>query len=133
MTFPPGHPFNPLKALRLAIALGNSADAIDAIFKYIWAQGKSLDDPAFATLASSLGVKDPSEIATPQVKDALRQAGQEAVDSGVFGVPTFVVDDQLFWGYDAGDMLLEYLQNPQSFQDAEMKRAETLPIAASRV
>ena len=38
--------------------------------------------------------------ASQSVKDALRQATEEAVDKGVIGVPTLVVDDEVFWGDD---------------------------------
>ena len=42
LKFPPAHPFNPLRALRLAIALDCRRDAIVAIFRFIWRDGGSL-------------------------------------------------------------------------------------------
>jgi hypothetical protein len=50
----------------------------------------------------------------------------------VFGVPTLVIGEELFWGHDAFDMALDYLAQPQAFADIEMQRIESLPIAASR-
>ena len=47
-------------------------------------------------------------------------------------LPTFVVDDHLFWGADATAMLLDYLDHPQLFESAEMKRLRYLPVAAAR-
>lgn len=44
LRMPPAHPFNPLPALRLSIALNNRPAVIDALFRYIWADGKALDD-----------------------------------------------------------------------------------------
>ena len=38
---PPAHPFNPIKPLRLAIAMGNSPDAIRRIFRHIWRDGRT--------------------------------------------------------------------------------------------
>jgi len=40
---------------------------------------------------------------TAAVKDSLRARNDEAVALGVFGVPTVVVGDQLFWGDDRLD------------------------------
>ena len=38
---------------------------------------------------------------TPEVKDALFAATKHAIDAGVFGAPTWVVDGkELFWGQD---------------------------------
>ena len=47
---------------------------------------------------------DPMEcmqaIQDPAVKDALKAATAEAVERGVFGVPTFFVGGEMFWGQD---------------------------------
>ena len=48
-------------------------------------------------------------IADPEVKDALRRNTDEAIARGVFGVPTLVVGDELFWGIDATQMAADYL------------------------
>ena len=41
---PPAHPFNPLGALRLAIALGNEPAVVQSIFRFIWADGHRPDE-----------------------------------------------------------------------------------------
>jgi predicted DsbA family dithiol-disulfide isomerase len=66
------------------------------------------------------------------VKAQLRENTDEAIRLGVFGVPTFAVDDHLFWGIDATEMLLDYLDDPQLFDSDEMKRLAYLPVAAAR-
>lgn len=132
---PPAHPFNPLRALRLAIACGCEPAAVDAVFHFIWGQGGDLtDDEAFLRLGRSLGLEDPlAAIARKEIKDALRIHSEAAVDVGVFGVPTLVVDDHLFFGNDATDMALAYCHNPAVFDDPEMKRAAALPVGVSRI
>ncbi len=50
----------------------------------------------------------------------------------VFGVPTFIVDNELFWGYDAVDFLIDCLHDPTLLQTAEMRRANELPIGVAR-
>lgn len=131
---PPAHPFNPLKPLRLCIALGASAEVVREIFRFIWAEGRAVElDDEWRVLCARLGVEDAdARIQAPGVKAALRQATEEAAGRGVFGVPTFEVDDQLFWGVDATDMLVDYLSRRPLFDSEEMRRISTLPVGARR-
>jgi 2-hydroxychromene-2-carboxylate isomerase len=46
----------------------------------------------------------------PAVKDKLKQQTQDAVSRGVFGAPTFFVNNQMFWGQDRLDFVKEALQ-----------------------
>ena len=131
---PPAHPFNPLPALRLCIALGCEPEVVAAVFCYLWRDGHSLDDrAAWQSLIHELGVESAdSVIARPEVKKALHDNTEMAISAGIFGVPTMVVSGELFWGFDATDMLLEYLADPGLFEDGEMRRVSDLPIAAMR-
>jgi 2-hydroxychromene-2-carboxylate isomerase len=72
-------------------------------------------------------------LAAADLKNALRAQTQEAIDKGVFGVPTLLIDDQIFWGADAMDFARAYLANPAVLQSDEMRRLSTLPIGASRM
>ena len=103
---PPAHPFNPLDALRLAVALRCEGDAVRSIFRYIWAEGHRPDDPhSWNILVEHLNARDASDrAATQDVKSALRSNTDEAIALGVFGVPTIIAEKELFWGYDATDM-----------------------------
>jgi 2-hydroxychromene-2-carboxylate isomerase len=132
---PPAHPFNPLKLLRLAIALGNQAGTIQEIFRFVWRDGQSTEDPsAWAALTAKLGLANAAaRIDEPVVKQALRRTTEEAIARGVFGVPTFWVDGELFWGFDATGMLLDYLNDPSLFQDPEMQRISNLPVGVQRL
>lgn len=133
LRFPPAHPFNPLKSLRLAVACECRPEAIHAIFDYLWVKGLGLDDPAFTDLCTQVGILDPeNELRAESVKNQLRTNGAEAVSDGVFGVPTMVVDGILFWGLDATQMLRDYLANPSMMQQAEMQRVGHLPVGVMR-
>jgi 2-hydroxychromene-2-carboxylate isomerase len=134
MKFPPAHPFNPLSLLRLAIAQGAQFDACLAIFRFVFREGQSADNPqAWAQLIESLGLPDAqARIGADQVKQTLRQNGEEALSRSVFGVPTLVVDRELFWGVDATDMCREYLSGAALFSSDEMVRLDRLPQAARR-
>ena len=131
---PPAHPFNPLKALRLCIAAGSSAGSVEQIFAFIWAQGRALDDGAeWEQLAGRIGVYDANtRIDSPEVKDTLRRNTEQAAERGVFGVPTFEVDGNLFWGVDATDMLIDYLSEDAVFSSPEMRRVSNLPEGVRR-
>lgn len=134
LRMPPAHPFPPLKPLRLALALECKPEVVGEIFKFIWAEGRSPDDDAeFQALARRLDVKDAAAaIARQEVKDQLRSNTEEAIARGVFGVPTAYVDGEMFWGFDATDMLVDYLNNPAMFRDPEMQRISNLPATAQR-
>jgi hypothetical protein len=66
-----------------------------------------------------------------RVKDELRDGTERAVQSGVFGVPSLQVGDEVFWGSDAVEFAGAYLTNP-GIVDDEMRHADTLPIGAAR-
>ena len=131
---PPAHPFNPLKVLRLAIALNGTHKAVAGIFDHIWGAGHDIHtDLGFQPLASSLGVSDAENlVSSAPVKKSLRDNTEQAVSAGVYGIPTFVINDALFWGFDRTDMLLEYLKNPTLLQTSEMMRLASVPSAAER-
>lgn len=132
--FPPRHPFNPLKPLRLAIARGATPETVHAIFDFIWAEGRDPSDPAeWKALADQLGIADPDGAAEQQAaKDALRANTDAAIADGVFGVPSFAIGGEVFWGVDATDFVLQYLENPALLRDPEFQRISNLPTGAER-
>jgi 2-hydroxychromene-2-carboxylate isomerase len=134
LELPPAHPFNPLPLLRLSIALGNAPQAVQAIFRYVWVDGKlPTDAEAWQALYRRLGVDDPeATCGTPQVKETLRRNTDEAIAIGAFGVPTIEVDGLLFWGFDMTDAALAYLRGDPSFDTPTMRRAATLPDGVQR-
>jgi 2-hydroxychromene-2-carboxylate isomerase len=128
--FPAEHPFNPLQHLRLALACGSKPEAVKRIFDSIWMSGANATDPArFKALCADLGVQ-PDELA--QTKDLLRQNTEQAAARGVFGVPSFVVDGEVFWGADALDFLKAFLKDASVLRNDEMRRVDALPVGAAR-
>ncbi len=134
LQMPPAHPFNPLRALRLAIALENDLESINRIFNYIWRDGFAIDDDEkWIEFASSLDIDNVDELTNQlDVKQQLHQNTEEAINSGVFGVPSILADGHLFWGFDATDMYLDFQRDPSLYDDMDMRRIETLPASASR-
>jgi 2-hydroxychromene-2-carboxylate isomerase len=132
--FPAVHPFNPLPLLRLAIAADCDPDAVRRIFRFVWRDGRLGDLPIeWAELMSELQMPDAeTRIESPEVKATLRRNTDEAVERGVFGVPTLAIGDELFWGVDATAMAAEYVDAGCRYDDPEMARVATLPIGAER-
>ena len=130
--YPAAHPFNPLQHLRLALASGCKPEAVRRIFESVWTTGENANDPGrFAALCRELGVTE-AQLGDQAVKDALRRNTEEAAALGVFGVPTFVADGEVFWGADAVDFLRAFLVDPSVVRNPEMMRVDALPMAASR-
>ncbi len=128
--FPAAHPFNPLPHLRLALACGSRPEAIKRIFEWVWTSGAAADDAArFGALCRELGV---AESQLSAVKDALRVNTEEAAARGVFGVPSLVIDGEVFWGADAVDFAKAFISDPAVVRNDEMRRVDGLPVGASR-
>jgi 2-hydroxychromene-2-carboxylate isomerase len=134
LKMPPAHPFNPLSALRLVIAAGSDRRSVETAFDFVFGQGRDVADPAvLADLARELGVGDvEAALNDPDVKQTLRNNTDWAIGRGVFGVPTFVIGDELFWGHDALAMVVDYLRDPVGFNDREMSRIDDLPVGVTR-
>jgi 2-hydroxychromene-2-carboxylate isomerase len=98
LVLPPSHPFNPLVALRAAVA-DPSVDRIDALFAAAWIEGRAIDTPD--AVAAIVGEEVVRAASTPEVKARLRAQTDEAAKRGIFGVPTLELDGELFWGSDA--------------------------------
>ncbi len=134
LRMPPEHPFNPLPLLRLAIVCDCAPDAVQRIFRFVWRDGRLPDLPLeWAELAHELGVQDAAtSIARPEVKEALQRNTDEAIARGVFGVPTLVIDDELFWGFDATQMAADFFAAGCQWSDPEFARVASLPVGATR-
>ena len=132
MRLPAQHPFNPLPLLRLCIAKKNDHAVVDRLFRYVWQEGHlPSDDHAWQALLKELQITQ-TEIETTEVKDTLRRHGDLAIAASVFGVPTAVVNQQCFWGVDATDMLIAYLQQDAFFSTAAFQDAKNLPVGIQR-
>lgn len=131
---PPRHPFNPLPVLRLLCSLGPTLEQARIASRFVFGRGGDPSTPeGLKQLGMELGVSEPeAAAAAATAKDSLRANTADAVARGVWGVPTFDIGGELFWGADSFPMMLNYLQHPDLFDTAEMKRLETLPIGASR-
>lgn len=105
--FNPFFPVNTLAIMRGAVAarkLGVFERYVDEVYRHMWAEPKKLDDAAVlraALIESGLPADRLFELVqTPEVKDALIEQTQRAVERGAFGAPTFFVDGEIYFGKD---------------------------------
>lgn len=114
---PPGHPFNPLLALRMCVAITDQ-DARRrfalAVMQACWEGGEDVSNAeVLLRLATACGLPAASlqdAAQRPAIKMALAANTDRAIADGVFGVPTFKVGSELFWGGDRIDALIRHLQ-----------------------
>jgi 2-hydroxychromene-2-carboxylate isomerase len=103
----PGFPINTLILMRVAVACEIESAAtlerfVPAVMAAMWEDGRDMGDPAvIAEVLDAAGLDGGGLVARAQeqpAKDRLAANTQAAVDRGVFGVPTFFVGDEMFWG-----------------------------------
>lgn len=128
---PPHHPFNPLPLLRLSLVMNSQIPVVQRLFKFVWVDGHvPQDDVAFNTLLDEFGVST-DQLQTEKTKQQLRINGEQAVNAGVFGVPTLVRGDRLFWGYDATDMAVAHREGTL-WPEQKIAKASTLSQGTAR-
>lgn len=103
--WPEPWPGNTLHAMRVATyakSIGRSVSFAQAAFRQAFAGGRDLTDPDNVAIAAAACELHPNAItkaaASESVKARLRAATEEAGDRGIFGVPSVMVGDEVFWG-----------------------------------
>lgn len=135
---PPGHPFNPLTALRVATAIADQNERkrfVIALFEAIWEAGLNPHDPAaIAAVIERCDLNSATLLdaaATPAVKQALAENTERAIAAGIFGVPSFVYQGELFWGADRIDSLLRRIAG-ERIDEAQLAAFLAQPPLAQR-
>ena len=114
--FNPNFPVNTVMLMRGAIVAeqdGFLPDYVDAGLKAMWEDGLKMDDSeVFQQTLDAAGFKSAeiaTRIQTQEIKDKLRTNTEAAVERGCFGVPTFYVGKEMFFGKDRLAQLEEAL------------------------
>lgn len=132
LQMPARHPFPPLPLLRQALACSRDGSVnrfvAETVLRHVWLGGEDAVDPQrLARLAQALEAQTVPQADAPEHAKALLRANTDAAAAlGVFGVPAFVVDGRLFWGYDGLPMLRSYLDGDPWF-DATWDTAAAVP------
>jgi 2-hydroxychromene-2-carboxylate isomerase len=105
--FNPFFPINTLQLMRGAVAaqkLGIFKPYVDAMFQAMWEQGRNMNDPTeIIAVLSAAGIDGGGLVEAsqqPEVKNALLTNTQSAFERGAFGIPTFFVGNEIFFGKD---------------------------------
>jgi 2-hydroxychromene-2-carboxylate isomerase len=124
---PAQHPFNPLALLRLLIACAPEGGTpnrrvCEAVLRHVWIGGADANEAErLAALRAELSPsRDPGD---ESVRQALKDNTAQALERGVFGVPTIEVDGRLFWGLDGLPMLAAYLRGDAWFDGPDWAEA----------
>ncbi len=115
-TTPKIHPFNSLYALRLTLSCV-AGDLQEKVIETLWKAGwqKRIDmgmpeDLIQELLQNNLPAEELYEKSfSKEAKQELKNNIQEAIGLGVFGVPSFVIDGELFWGEDSMEDLENFI------------------------
>jgi 2-hydroxychromene-2-carboxylate isomerase len=100
----PGNTLFAMRAATFAKQTGRTVSFALAAFRQAFAAGRDLTEPDNVLIAAAACELHPNAllkaVETEHVKGALREATDAAAELGVFGVPSLVVDGQVFWGDD---------------------------------
>lgn len=125
---PPFHPFKPLLPLRVSsldLPDAQREALITALFRATWSDGLHVSEPdVVARVADSVGLDGAALVAqagTQPIKDRLRAQTDAAIARDVFGVPTFEVEGELFWGYDDIPYLERFLAGRDTIDPEDAK------------
>ena len=105
--FNPHFPINTLNLMRGAVAaqaLGQFETYIEAVFCAMWEDQQQVGDPeVLAQVLTKAGLDAQALLdlsQTPDIKAKLGDNTQAAYDRGAFGIPTFFVGDEIYFGKD---------------------------------
>jgi hypothetical protein len=105
--FNPHFPINTLNLMRGAVAaqaLGQFETYIEAVFCAMWEDQLQAGDPeVLAQVLTKAGLDAEAILElsqTPEIKAKLGDNTQVAYDRGAFGIPTFFVGDEIYFGKD---------------------------------
>ena len=117
-SLPSEFPVGTVAAARAALWLEQAhpelqSDFIHAAYRQYFISGNNLSEPAVVLDAAAAAGIDREELASAlgddTVKALLKQATETAIERGVFGSPTMIVDGEMFWGHDRMEQLDRWL------------------------
>lgn len=131
---PAVHPFNPLRYLRLIVALGATLAVVSAVFDALYTTDGDPERPeAWQGVFESLQVDVSAlDLDGPEVKRRLKDNTTQAAGEGAFGVPIIVVGERLFWGLDALPMLRAHLRRDPALESPAMRAAASVRFGECR-
>ena len=103
--------------LIIAVNMNDGAEAAlaiaGAVMRAVWVEDRNIaDEKEHAALLESLSLpaRRLTDARSQAVQERYETDTQRAIDSGVFGAPTFIVDGEMFWGQDRLDFVQRRLE-----------------------
>ena len=110
-------PINSLYIMRgyLTVDESKKKDYLETFFNAYWQNDTDLtDEKNIIHLLENLSINHEDffkSISKQEIKDELKNCTSEAFKKEIFGAPTFVVNNKIFWGQDRLDYALDELKN----------------------
>lgn len=139
-TTPKTHPFNSLYALRLstrAVSGNQQAQVIKALWEAGWIERIDMGEPdQLVSALNKHGLNGDALFEASFSSDAKKEIKaniNDATSQGVFGVPSFIYDQELFWGHDSMKELIAFIQGEDKLDRLKFKDLmDSTPRAAQQ-
>ena len=101
---------NLMRCVLIAEKNGFAQNFINKVFDAIWKDGLNLNDNIIVVkLLKNLDINPKiflMEAEEPKIKEELKKRTYEAYNKGIFGAPSFIINNKIFWGQDRLDFVL---------------------------
>ena len=110
-------PINSLSIMRgyLSVNDNKKEDYLNSFFEAYWKEDQDLsNEDTVKQLLKKLKIDENdffNSISNQDIKHKLKQLTQEAFEKEVFGAPTFIVNNKIFWGQDRLEYALDEIKN----------------------
>jgi 2-hydroxychromene-2-carboxylate isomerase len=106
---------------------------VEALYRATWVDARRVDQPEVVIeVANEVGLDGKALFERAQsadIKARVRAVTDEAIGRGAFGVPTMIVDDELFWGVDSLPLLERFLSTGER---VDVSRWRAIAASATR-
>jgi len=103
-----------MRGAMLAQKMDMLENYMQVMFDSIWIKAMNLNDQEILTQVAQEAGIEPNDFAEGimdnKIKESLRTNTQFAIDRGAFGVPTYFVENEIFWGIDSVKFIIDYLE-----------------------
>ena len=110
-------PINSLSIMRgyLCVEDNKKEEYLNSFFEAYWKEDQDLsNEENIKIILKKLHIDENNffnSISDQDIKDKLKQLTQEAFVKEVFGAPTFIVNNKIFWGQDRLEYALDEIKN----------------------
>jgi 2-hydroxychromene-2-carboxylate isomerase len=113
--FPPADPHKAALFTIATIENGQSLNFGKEVLTKLWADEQDISqDTVLENICNKLNINFSElkkQAETEEIKNIYLSNSQEAIDKGVFGAPSFILDNELFWGQDRLDFLEDKIKS----------------------